>query len=86
MTSSYTLGNHFEGFVKNLVGSGRYASASEVVRDGLRLLEEKEHLNREKLSALRTALKAGRESGPSMSADIFFAELDKRYAGESLSE
>ena len=34
MPSSYTLGDRFEGFVKQLVASGRYASASEVLRDG----------------------------------------------------
>jgi antitoxin ParD1/3/4 len=39
MSSSYTLGEHFEQLVNKLVDSGRYASASEVLRDSLRLLE-----------------------------------------------
>ena len=42
MASSYTLGSRFEGLIKNLLATGRYNNASEVVRDGLRLLEERE--------------------------------------------
>ena len=40
MPSSYTIGQHYEGLVRQLVESGRYASASEVLREGLRLIEE----------------------------------------------
>ena len=64
MPSSYTLGSHFEGFIKELVGSGRYATASEVMRDGLRLLQEKELQTQAKLDALRHAILTGEESGP----------------------
>jgi len=59
MPSSYTLGQHFEGLVKRLLESGRYASASEVVRDGLRLLEQHEAMNQAKLDALRGDIEAG---------------------------
>lgn len=59
MPSSYTLGSHFEGFVQTLVASGRYASASEVLRDGLRLLEEREREQAIKLEALRRDIEEG---------------------------
>ena len=41
MTSSYTLGQHFETFVQAQLASGRYNNASEVIRDALRLMEER---------------------------------------------
>ena len=56
--------------VRQLVESGRYASASEVVRDGLRLLEEREEHRQAKLATLREAIKEGMESGPATPLDI----------------
>jgi antitoxin ParD1/3/4 len=41
-TTSFTLGEHWEVFMKNQIASGKYVSASELVRDGLRLLERRE--------------------------------------------
>jgi antitoxin ParD1/3/4 len=64
--TSFTLSNHFADFVENKVAEGRYASASEVVRAGLRLLEEQEA----KLSALRAALIEGEASGPATPFDF----------------
>ena len=58
-TTSFILGNHFEEFVASQVQGGRYASASEVIRDGLRLVEERT----EALAALKAQLDAGVESG-----------------------
>jgi antitoxin ParD1/3/4 len=63
MPSSYTIGQHYEGLVRQLVESGRYASASEVLRDGLRLIEEREQQRQAKLEALRDAVREGLESG-----------------------
>ena len=63
MPSSYTLGVHFEAFIKVLVKSGRYGNASEVARDGLRLLEERERLREAKVAELRRLAEEGRSSG-----------------------
>lgn len=70
MPSSYTIGDHFEDFIKDLVQSGRYASASEVVRDGLRLIEDREKRRDVKLAELRDAIKQGLESGAPEPFDI----------------
>ncbi len=78
MPSSYTLGGHFEGFVRNLVDSGRYTSASEVMRDGLRLLEEQEHLKTAKLEALRAAIQEGLNSGPAELLDMAAIKSEAR--------
>ena len=58
--TSISLGDHFTRFVDSQLEQGRYGSASEVVRAGLRLLEEHEA----KVEALRRALIKGEESGP----------------------
>lgn len=70
MPSSYTLGQHYEQFVRELVKSGRYASASEVMRDGLRLLEEREEQRRIKLDALKEAIREGLSSGEAVPLDM----------------
>jgi len=54
-TTSLSLGKHWELFIKNEISSGRYGSASEVVRDALRTMEER----KSKLEALRTHLAQG---------------------------
>jgi antitoxin ParD1/3/4 len=64
--TSFSLGEHFNSFVEAQVGQGRYSSASDVVRAGLRLLEEQEA----KLEALRAALIEGERSGPSTPFDF----------------
>jgi antitoxin ParD1/3/4 len=56
--TSITLGEHFDSFVSEQLENGRYASTSEVVRAGLRLLEEEET----KLSTLRKLLEVGEAS------------------------
>jgi antitoxin ParD1/3/4 len=70
--TSISLGPHFVDFVEAQLATGRFASASEVVRAGLRLLEEQEL----KLQALRDALAEGEASGPAepLDLDAFLAE------------
>lgn len=57
--TSMSLGDHFAGFIETQVRNGRYGSASDVVRAGLRLLEEHEA----KVQVLKEALVAGENSG-----------------------
>lgn len=64
--TSLTLGSHWEGFIKNQISSGRYGSASELVRDSLRLLEQREI----KLETLRQALLEGEQSGSAGTLDM----------------
>jgi antitoxin ParD1/3/4 len=56
--TSITLGSYFDQFIQNLLKEGRYKNASEVVRAGLRLLEEEQ-----KIIVLRQAIDEGVKSG-----------------------
>lgn len=71
--TSVSLGDHFDQFVASQVGSGRYGSTSEVIRAGLRLLEDRE----EKLLLLRQMLLDGERSGVAeYSLEAMMDELD----------
>lgn len=72
--TSMTLGDHFDGFISSQLESGRYTSASEVVRAGLRLLEDSET----KLQTLRQLIEEGEQSGfVDYSYDSLMNELDE---------
>jgi antitoxin ParD1/3/4 len=84
MPSSYTLGKHYERFIRKLVDSGRYASASEVMRDSLRIMEEREKMREAKLEALRRDIAAGLESGPVKPLDMQAVKADARKQQKAL--
>lgn len=70
-----SIGDRWQGFVERVVRDGRYASASEVVREGLRLVEEREA----RLVSLRTMLDASIAAG----GEVNDAELDAAIAARS---
>ena len=57
--TSISLGNYFDGFVQNRISEGRFKNVSEVIRAGLRLLEEEES----KIISLRNSIQEGIDSG-----------------------
>lgn len=71
-----SLGERWEKFVESTVQSGRYGSASEVVREGLRLVEEREI----RLSALRETLDRSIAAGGDVSDEALDAALDEKAA------
>ena len=78
MPTSVALGPHFERFIRQQVDSGRFNNVSEVVRAGLRLLEEREAEQAAKLQALREAIAVGLASGPDLSEEEVFDELEAK--------
>lgn len=65
-----SLTERLERFIAEQVKAGRYQSASEVVREALRLLQEHEEVQRLKLKALRAAIEEGLASGPAQPLDM----------------
>ncbi len=72
--TSVTIGDHFTSFISDQVQTGRYGSASDVVRAGLRLLEEHET----RVKALQDALVAGEQSGDPRPFDFEAFKARKR--------
>jgi len=71
-----SIGERWETFVSDIVKNGRYGSASEVVREGLRLVEEREA----KLAALRETINASIEAGGEVSDEELDAAIEARVA------
>lgn len=63
--TSISLGNHFESFIEHSITDGRFNNASEVIRAGLRLLEEEEN----RFITLRKAINEGLNSGRAINFD-----------------
>lgn len=70
MTLNVSLTPHLEAFIHGTVTSGRYQSASEVVRTALRLLEEREQERTVRIERLQQDIRKGLDSGPATPLDI----------------
>ena len=79
MPTSVALSHHVESFVGAQVDSGRFNNVCEVVRAGLRLLENHESEQAAKLQALREAVAVGLASGPCLSEEEVFDRLEAKY-------
>ena len=80
MPTSVALSPHFESFIRDQVESGRYNNDCEVVRAGLRLLEDTESQHAIQLQALRNDIAAGKASGTALAAEPVFDRLQAKYA------
>ncbi|MCK9395896.1 MAG: type II toxin-antitoxin system ParD family antitoxin [Methylobacter sp.] len=78
MPSSYAIGDHFEKFIRQQIESGRYASASEVVRDALRELEGRERLREVEIEEYRAKIREGVNSSDLLAEDVF-TRLEAKY-------
>ena len=76
-----SVGKRWEDFVSGLVNTGRYGSSSEVIREGLRLVEERET----KLAALRRTLDAAVERGGSVTDEEVAATVEAALAEETIA-
>lgn len=78
-----SIGARWDAYIEDLLKTGRYGSASEIVREGLRLVEERE----QKLAALRETINASIERGGAYTGDEVMAHvrenLDRRRAGKA---
>ena len=82
MPRSYNLGERFEAFIAEQISKGRYANASEVLRAGLRTLEDDERLMEVRLAELRAAVAMGRASGEAKPADEVLDRLEAKYRAQ----
>ena len=84
MPTSIALGKHFEVFVKDQIANGRYNSVSEVVRDALRLLEDREQDRQIRLEGLRSDIDEGLK-GPFSPTKAVFARVREKITNAARS-
>ena len=77
MAKNVSLGSYYDEFVERKVRSGRYATASEVIRDGLRHLENHERSETEKLAILRAEIQKGLDDPALVDGEAAFGALDE---------
>jgi antitoxin ParD1/3/4 len=77
--TSIALGDHFAEYARRKVETGEFGSVSEVIRDALRLAEERDA----RIDALRAAIREGEESGPATPFDFdeFLKDMRANYKG-----
>ncbi len=94
-TRNVNLTEHFDRFIETGITSGRFSNASEVVREGLRLLEQREQEDRAKIEWLRAAAKEGfdqldRGEGIEFESmdefDAFIDQIGQQVSAEIASE
>lgn len=76
---NFSVGEHFEDFIRQQLSAGNYRNADEIICDGLRLLEEKE-LHQKKLRAM---IEEGVNSGNYILAEEVFERLIARYQAKA---
>ena len=79
MPRSFALGDHFEHFIEEQLRSGRYNNASEVVRAGLRMLEDDAAMRAQKIEDIRRSIEANRVAGDYLTEDEVFSPLEVKY-------
>lgn len=89
-TRNVSLSDHFDDFIAKRIEAGQFSNASEVVREGLRLLEQREREDEAKLEWLRAAAKEGfdeldRGEGITLRSEQDIAELFKEIHAEVIS-
>ncbi len=81
MARSFTLGDHFDEFVDAQLRTGRFNNASEVIRAGLRLLEEQAEERQFRVEEIRRSIEQSRADGRTVPADKVFEALEARIKG-----
>ena len=86
MPRSYALGSDFDALIDGLLKDGRFSDASEVLREGLRLVEEQEKRRASRTAELRRLVEEARsDPRPPVEADEALARLEARYAAADVA-